>query len=260
MTQQHKRYLLFIFIYFLAFAVFKTGAHADPAATSTPAAAPAAPAPSAKPAAPAATVPAAASPTKPAGATTSKVTDKKQAPTPTPPKKGFKKMFAVFDTSMGKFKVLLFHNQVPKTVQNFVGLAEGTTSWTDPKTKEIKKTPFYDGLSFHRVIKGFMIQGGCPIGDGTGGPGYQFADEFHPNLKHSKAGILSMANAGPGTNGSQFFITLGPTPHLDGHHSVFGEVVEGLDIVKAIGAVKTSRMDDKPLTPVLIKSVKILRE
>src|SRR5690606_32085657 len=130
-------------------------------------------------------------------------------------------MFAVFDTNKGKFKIKLFHDRVPKTVENFVGLAEGTKEFKDPKTNRKVKRNFYDGLVFHRVIDGFMIQGGCPLGTGTGGPGYQFADEFHSTLKHDKPGILSMANAGPNTNGSQFFITVAPTPHLDNRHSVF---------------------------------------
>ncbi len=248
-----KRYFLFVFIYFLAFAVFKFGAHAEPVAPATtpPAAAAATAAPVAKPPVPAATTTTATTAPKKEVAPVKKVETKK---------KRFTKMFAQFDTSMGKFKVLLFHTQVPNTVENFAGLAEGTKTWTDPDTHAEKKAPFYDGLKFHRVIKGFMIQGGCPIGDGTGGPGFKIDDEFHPNLKHSKAGILSMANAGPNTNGSQFFITLGPTPHLDKHHSVFGEVVEGMDVVEAIGAVKTSRMSDAPVTPVTIKSVKIIRE
>jgi peptidyl-prolyl cis-trans isomerase A (cyclophilin A) len=165
--------------------------------------------------------------------------------------------YAHFTTSMGNFTVLLFDQDAPKTVANFVGLAEGTKEWTDPKTSQKVKRPYYDGLIFHRIIDGFMIQGGDPLGVGTGGPGYQFADEFSPKLRHSKEGILSMANSGPNTNGGQFFITLGPTPHLDNKHSVFGEVVEGMDVVRKIGKVKVG-MNDKPVTPVTM-SVKIER-
>jgi peptidyl-prolyl cis-trans isomerase A (cyclophilin A) len=166
--------------------------------------------------------------------------------------------FANFETSEGSFKIRLFDKEAPGTVANFVGLAEGTKEWHDPRTGERRKAPFYNGVIFHRVINGFMIQGGDPLGQGTGGPGYNFGDEFHPQLRHSKAGILSMANAGPNTNGSQFFITLGPTPHLDNRHSVFGEVVEGLDIVKKIGAVPTGRQD-RPVTPVTIRTITIER-
>ena len=139
-------------------------------------------------------------------------------------------MFAVFDTNMGKFKANLYITMMPKTVENFVGLAEGTKPWTDPKTHDSKKAPFYDGLTFHRIIKGFMIQGGDPLGNGRGGPGYTFDDEHHPNVNHNKEGVLSMANAGPNTNGSQFFITLAPQPGLDehGHYNAFGEIVEGI--------------------------------
>lgn len=166
--------------------------------------------------------------------------------------------YAHFDTSQGSFTVRLFEKEAPKTVENFVGLAEGTREWQDPATGERKKAPFYDGVIFHRIIDGFMIQGGDRLGQGTGGPGYKFADEFHPSLRHSKAGMLSMANAGPNTNGSQFFITLGPTPHLDNRHSVFGEVVEGLDVVKKIGSVPTGRQD-RPVTPVVMNRVTIER-
>lgn len=168
-------------------------------------------------------------------------------------------MFAVFETNQGNFKIKLFKDEVPNTVDNFVGLAEGTKEFTDPKSGEKVKRPFYNGLIFHRVIRDFMIQGGCPEGSGRGGPGYRFADEFKPNLKHSKAGILSMANAGPNTNGSQFFITLVPTPHLDNRHAVFGEVVEGMDVVNKIGTTKTGQMD-RPVNEVKINSVKIIRE
>ena len=165
--------------------------------------------------------------------------------------------YAQFTTPLGNFTVRLFDQDAPKTVANFVGLAEGTKEWTDPKTGQKVKKPYYEGLIFHRVIDGFMIQGGDPLGIGTGGPGYQFADEFSPKLRHSKEGILSMANAGPNTNGGQFFITLGPTPHLDNRHSVFGEVVEGMDVVRKIGKVPKGA-NDKPVTPVTM-SVKIER-
>jgi cyclophilin family peptidyl-prolyl cis-trans isomerase len=166
--------------------------------------------------------------------------------------------YAHFDTTLGRFTVKLFEKEAPNTVANFTGLAEGTKEWTHPGTGAKGKTPFYDGIIFHRVISGFMIQGGDRLGTGTGGPGYNFADEFHPSLRHSRAGILSMANAGPNTNGSQFFITLGPTPHLDNRHSVFGEVVEGLDVVKKIGAVATGRQD-RPVKPVVMNRVTIKR-
>lgn len=130
-----------------------------------------------------------------------------------------KEYTAVFHTAVGDFNIELFADKAPKTVNNFVFLA---------------RDGFYDGVTFHRVIKGFMAQGGDPTGTGTGGPGYKFADEFHPALRHNVPGILSMANAGPNTNGSQFFITHGPTPHLDMRHSVFGKVTTGLDVVLAI--------------------------
>jgi peptidyl-prolyl cis-trans isomerase A (cyclophilin A) len=166
--------------------------------------------------------------------------------------------YANFDTTEGSFRIRLYDHEAPKTVANFVGLAEGTKEWRDPATGERRKAPFYNGIIFHRVINGFMVQGGDPLGQGTGGPGYNFADEFHPKARHNRAGILSMANAGPNTNGSQFFITLGPTPHLDNKHSVFGEVVEGLDVVQKIGAVPTGRQD-RPVTPVVINKVTIER-
>jgi peptidyl-prolyl cis-trans isomerase A (cyclophilin A) len=166
--------------------------------------------------------------------------------------------YAVFTTTEGTFTVRLFDKEVPKTVENFVGLAEGTKEWTHPRTGQKSKKPYYDGLIFHRVIDGFMIQGGDPLGQGTGGPGYQFADEFNPKLRHDKAGILSMANAGPNTNGSQFFITLGPTAHLDNKHSVFGEVVDGMDVVQKIGKTKTGP-GNRPVKDVVMTSVKIER-
>lgn len=167
-------------------------------------------------------------------------------------------VFARFATTQGNFKVRLFEEEAPRTVENFVGLSEGTKEWTDPRTNARVKQPYYDGGIFHRVIDGFMIQGGDPLGQGIGGPGYTFADEFHPRLRHNKAGILSMANRGPNTNGGQFFITLAPTPHLDDRHSVFGEVVEGMDVVRAIGSTPTGERD-RPLTDVVIKSITIER-
>ena len=166
--------------------------------------------------------------------------------------------YAHFETSEGSFTARLFEKEVPNTVANFVGLAEGTKEWQDPSTGQRMKAPYYDGVIFHRIIDGFMIQGGDRLGQGTGGPGYKFADEFHPALRHSKAGILSMANSGPNTNGSQFFITLGPTPHLDNRHSVFGEVVKGLDVIKKIGSLKTGPQD-RPVTKVVMNRVTIER-
>ena len=169
-------------------------------------------------------------------------------------------IYATFKTSVGDIVVRLLAEKAPKTVENFVGLAEGTKEWTDPRTRRTEKKPLYDGTLFHRVIDGFMVQGGDPLGSGTGGPGYRFSDEFHPTLRHAKAGILSMANSGPNTNGSQFFITLVPTPWLDNKHSVFGEVVEGMDVVKKIGSTPTSKPGDKPLKPITIESVTIERK
>ena len=167
-------------------------------------------------------------------------------------------VYAQFVTSEGNFTVRLFDQEAPKTVENFVGLAEGTKPWTDPRTSQKVSKPYYDGVIFHRVIDGFMIQSGDPLGQGIGGPGYNFNDEFHPKLRHSKAGILSMANRGPNTNGGQFFITLGPTPHLDDRHTVFGEVTEGMDVVRKIGSTPTGAQD-RPLKPIVIQTVKIER-
>lgn len=161
--------------------------------------------------------------------------------------KGAKKMtnpIAVFETNHGTFEIELFEDKAPITVKNFVDLAE---------------KGFYDGLIFHRVIDGFMIQGGDPNGMGTGGPGYTIPDEFHKDLKHDSEGVLSMANAGPNTGGSQFFITLAATPWLDGHHSVFGKVVKGMDVVREIGKVDTD-FQDKPLAKVVMEKVTIRRE
>ena len=167
-------------------------------------------------------------------------------------------VYAEFVTSEGNFTVRLFDAEAPNTVANFVGLAEGTKEWTDPRTGRKVKQPYYNGIIFHRVIDGFMIQGGDPLGKGIGGPGYEFDDEFHPNLKHSKEGMLSMANRGPHTNGGQFFITLAPTPHLNNRHSVFGEVESGMDVVRKIGSTKTGA-SDRPLKDVVIQTIKIER-
>ena len=157
-------------------------------------------------------------------------------------------IYAVFDTTEGSFKIKLFAGEAPRTVENFVSLADGS------KTGK----PFYDGTIFHRVIPNFMIQGGDPQGTGRGGPGYQFADEFHPKLRHSKPGMLSMANAGPHTNGSQFFVTVAATPWLDNKHAIFGEVVEGFPVVKKISEVKRNA-HDRPEKEVRLNSVKIER-
>lgn len=165
---------------------------------------------------------------------------------------------AVFQTNHGTFTVALFPDRAPRTVENFVGLAEGTREFTDPRTHQKVRRPFYDGLVFHRVIDGFMIQGGCPEGTGRGGPGYRFGDEFHPTLKHDQPGRLSMANAGPGTNGSQFFVTVAPTPWLDNRHSIFGQVVEGMDVVMKIARLQTGSQD-RPLQPVVMEKVTIHR-
>lgn len=178
-------------------------------------------------------------------------------------KKKGKHVFAIINTSKGKIKVRLFPNEAPKTVANFVGLASGTKEFVDPKSHKKVKRPFYDGLTFHRVIDGFMIQGGDPLGTGTGDPGYKFDDE-KPNVhEFSKPGMLAMANAGPNTNGSQFFITVNEQDHLNdkyGHHyTIFGEVVEGMDVVLAISKVKTDTRD-KPIDPVVMKTIKIEQE
>lgn len=166
-------------------------------------------------------------------------------------KEEVKGLTAVFKTTMGEFEIDLNVKEAPETVWNFVNLAEG-------RQPTVKEGPYYDGLVFHRVIRGFMIQGGCPEGSGRGGPGYRFDDEFDKNLRHTSEGILSMANAGPGTNGSQFFITLGPTPHLDGRHTIFGKVSKGLDVVKKIGDTPVGA-GDRPKTDVMINSVEIKR-
>jgi peptidyl-prolyl cis-trans isomerase A (cyclophilin A) len=167
-------------------------------------------------------------------------------------------LYATLHTSMGDIEVQLFPNHAPKTVDNFVGLAEGGKEWTDPRSGKKSNDPLYSGTVFHRVISGFMIQGGDPLGSGTGGPGYRFGDEIHPELAFTKPYLLAMANAGPGTNGSQFFITLAPTGWLTGKHTIFGEVTKGADVVDAIGGTKTGSMD-RPATPITVDSVTIDR-
>lgn len=165
---------------------------------------------------------------------------------------------ATLHTNHGDIVIELFADQAPKTVENFVGLATGTKEYRNPETGDLTTGAYYDGLTFHRVIDGFMIQGGCPLGTGTGGPGYSFADEFHPDLSFNRPYLLAMANAGPGTNGSQFFITVAPTPHLNRRHTIFGEVTDAASqaVVAAIAEVPTGRMD-RPVEPVVIESVEI---
>ena len=166
-------------------------------------------------------------------------------------KEAVDRLVATFKTNLGDFEVELYAKECPETVWNFVNLAEG-------RQETEKKGPFYDGLIFHRVIEGFMIQGGCPEGSGRGGPGYRFQDECNPALRHTGPGILSMANAGPNTNGSQFFITLVPTPHLDGKHTVFGKVISGMEVINTIGKTKTAR-GDRPVEDIKIEKLTIKR-
>lgn len=245
----------------LALAAAGCGAPPEPATPSEPPAATPAPAPTpATPAAPAETpAPPAATPApsteKPSAATpeatpadTSKPSAAKHGPG----------VYAHITTSRGAMVARLFDKEAPKTVENFVMLAEGKKQWRNPRTNTMVRRPYYNNLTFHRIIPGFMIQGGDPEGTGYGGPGFTFADEFNPKLRHSKAGILSMANSGPNTNGGQFFITLVPTPHLNDRHSVFGELVEGTDTLMAIGKVPTKEAG-MPVKPVVIKSVRIER-
>jgi peptidyl-prolyl cis-trans isomerase A (cyclophilin A) len=169
-------------------------------------------------------------------------------------------LIATFKTNHGDIVVELFGNHAPETVANFVGLAEGTKEFLDPRTRQPVSKPFYDGLIFHRIIKDFMLQGGDPLGTGTGGPDYTFKDEFHPDLQFDRPYLLAMANAGPGTNGSQFFITLVPTTWLNRKHTIFGEVVDDASkaVVDKIGVVATDRFD-KPVEPVVIEKVTITR-
>lgn len=165
---------------------------------------------------------------------------------------------ATLHTNHGDIVITLFPTHAPKTVENFVGLANGTKEYTDPETGQPTSGNFYDGLVFHRIIPNFMIQGGDPLGNGTGGPGYKFGDEIHPELVFNKPYLLAMANAGPGTNGSQFFITTAPTPHLNRKHTIFGEVVDADSraVVDKIGKARTGAMD-RPVEPVVIESVEI---
>ena len=176
---------------------------------------------------------------------------------------------ATLHTSKGDVEIELYDERAPRTVENFVGLAThdpaadaepapDTPTWEDPETGEVRGDALYDGVPFHRVIEEFMIQTGDPTGTGRGGPGYEFDDEFHEDLRHDDAGIVSMANSGPNTNGSQFFVTLDAQPHLDDRHAVFGEVIDGMDVVREIGDVETDR-DDAPQEDIVIESVTIER-
>ncbi|MGH3158975.1 MAG: peptidylprolyl isomerase [Streptosporangiaceae bacterium] len=163
---------------------------------------------------------------------------------------------ATLRTNQGTIVLKLFPDHAPKTVKNFTELAQGGREWTNPSTGRKTTDRLYDGTIFHRVIPGFMLQGGDPLGNGRGGPGYQFADEFHPDLTFDRPYLLAMANAGPGTNGSQFFITTVPTPHLNRRHTIFGEVIEGSDVVDKISALKTGRAD-RPIEDVVVESIQI---
>ena len=167
---------------------------------------------------------------------------------------------ATLRTSEGDIRINLYGNHAPKTVRNFTDLATGAKEWTHPATRQKTSDPLYDGTIFHRIIDGFMIQGGDPLGQGYGGPGYQFKDEFHPELQFDRPYLLAMANAGPGTNGSQFFITVGKTPHLNMRHTIFGEVAdqESRDVVDRIAKVSTGR-NDRPVEDVVLESVEVQR-
>lgn len=167
-----------------------------------------------------------------------------------------KDKIAVIETTEGKITVKLFDKKAPKTVENFIGLASGKKAWTDPSGKPMKNKPLYNGTIFHRVIDGFMIQGGDPQGTGAGGPGYQFEDEFTPNDNFDHPGILAMANAGPNTNGSQFFITVAPTQYLNGRHTIFGEVIKGMDVVNKIAKAAKNQVD-RPIKDIKIKKIKV---
>lgn len=225
-----------------------------PASTPPPAEAP--PPPAEKPAAPEAAAPSAEKPS-----------DTATAPVADPSKPSASKygpgIYAHFTTTNGNFIVKFFDKDAPRTVENFVGLAEGKKQWNDPRTNRMIRRPYYRNVIFHRVIPNFMIQGGDPEGTGLGGPGYTFDDEISPNHRHNKPGIVSMANRGPNTNGGQFFITVAPYPSLDGKYSIFGEVVEGLSNVVAISKVPTTgprgEPANKPLKDVVIQTVRIER-
>jgi peptidyl-prolyl cis-trans isomerase A (cyclophilin A) len=166
-------------------------------------------------------------------------------------------LYASFETTLGKITCQLLADRAPKTTENFVGLANGTKEFLDPKARQRTKRPFYDGLIFHRVIPKFMVQGGCPLGIGNGGPGYEFDDEFVKGLGFDRPGRLAMSNAGPNTNGSQFFITVAAADWLNQKHTIFGQVVEGQDVVEKISNVPRDRQD-RPQTPVVMKAVKIV--
>ncbi|THA25453.1 peptidylprolyl isomerase [Streptomyces sp. RKND-216] len=170
-------------------------------------------------------------------------------------------LYATLKTNQGDIVVRLFPDHAPKTVKNFTELAEGAREWTHPQTGQKTTDRLYDGTVFHRVISGFMIQGGDPLGNGTGGPGYEFGDEFHPDLSFDRPYLLAMANAGPGTNGSQFFVTVAPTAWLTGKHTIFGEVADeaGKKVVDAIGSTQTNPRTDRPVQDVVIESVVIER-
>lgn len=165
-------------------------------------------------------------------------------------------LHAIIETSAGEITCRLYPEHAPKTVENFVTLAQGTREFKDAKTGKTVQRPFYDGLIFHRVMPNFMIQGGCPLSTGTGGPGYQYEDEFTKDLRFDQVGMLAMANAGPNTNGSQFFITVAPTPWLNDHHTIFGKVVQGQHVATKISMVSRDRRD-KPLEPVVINHIRI---
>ncbi|MFJ9950778.1 peptidylprolyl isomerase [Kitasatospora sp. NPDC091207] len=168
-------------------------------------------------------------------------------------------LYATLRTNQGDIEVRLLPNHAPKTVRNFVELAQGEREWINPETGQKTTARLYDGTVFHRVIEGFMIQGGDPLGNGQGGPGYKFADEFHPDLAFTKPYLLAMANSGPGSNGSQFFITVSPTTWLTGKHTIFGEVADdaGRKVVDAIAASATNPRTDRPVNEVVIESVTI---
>lgn len=170
---------------------------------------------------------------------------------------GEKEITAVFHTSLGKISCILYPEQAPLAVANFISLARGTKKWTHPQTGNTVSRPLFDGTVFHRVIPAFMIQGGDPLGTGFGGPGYRFQDEFSENLKFDAPGILAMANSGPDTNGSQFFITVAPTPWLNNRHTIFGKVISGQEVVQAISRVDRDSQD-RPLVPVILEKVEII--